>query len=287
MRVQFDELYGPWAFIAGASMGIGAAFSHEAAARGLNVVMMARGEELLLKTADEVRSQHGVEVRTVAADLGDPNIGAIVDQITNDIEVGLFVYNATVAPAGRFLDVPLDVQLASVEVNCSSLLRLLHVFAPKMAARGRGGIGIVSSLAGTQGSVRFGTYNSAKAYQWILAETLWSELGDSGVHVNNIFVGATASPNYNSFKETLDVELCNRYNDDALDRARWRLMHPAEPHDVALALYDKLADGPICFTNEDDEFVGLASLAMSRVEAVEMWRKLQETSVRIADQQAV
>ena len=53
--MSFQERYGPWAFIAGASMGIGAALSHEAAARGLNVVMLARGEALLKEEADRVR----------------------------------------------------------------------------------------------------------------------------------------------------------------------------------------------------------------------------------------
>ena len=149
--MSFADRYGPWAFIAGASMGIGAAFSHEAAARGLNVVMMARGEETLRKTADEVGQRHGVEVRPLVADLADPSIGDIVADSTDDLEVGLLVHNATIAPQGRFVGVDLDVQLASVAVNCASPVVLCKHFAPKMAARHRGGIGLVGSLGGAPG----------------------------------------------------------------------------------------------------------------------------------------
>src|SRR5687768_9461451 len=136
----FSERYGPWAFVAGASQGIGAAFCHQAAARGVNVVMLARNESQLQQAADDVRSRHGVDVRTVSADLADREIGEIVDGVTHDIDVGLFVYNATVAPQGRFLDVPMDDQLRSIAVNCTTPVVLCNLLAPKMVARRRGGI---------------------------------------------------------------------------------------------------------------------------------------------------
>ena len=214
-------------------MGIGRAFSMEAAARGLNVVMIARGDETLQSTAAQVREQYGVQVRTLTADLANPDIGLIVEEATRDLSIGLFVYNAAVAPAGRFLDVPLDRQLLSVTINCAVPVILCNLFAPKMVERGRGGIGIVCSNGGLQGSVNFGTYNAGKAFEWILAETLWAELSNAGVHVNNIFVGPTSSPNYNSFKETLDPELCGRTESkDLLDRIRARLMDPSPPEEV-------------------------------------------------------
>ena len=63
---DFRDRYGPWALVAGASMGIGAALSDEIAGRGLNVVMLARGAELLEAEAQAVRERHGVEVRTLS-----------------------------------------------------------------------------------------------------------------------------------------------------------------------------------------------------------------------------
>ena len=84
---------------------------------------------------------------------------------------------------------------------------------------------MISSMGGTQGAVNFSTYNAGKAFEWILTETLWTELGDRRRgRTSTCFVGATSSPNYNSFQETLDPELCNRTDtDDPLDRARSRL----------------------------------------------------------------
>ncbi|MBX6388637.1 MAG: SDR family NAD(P)-dependent oxidoreductase [Frankia sp.] len=284
---SFAEKYGPWAFIAGGSMGIGRALSLEAAARGLNVVINARGRESLAKTAAEVRARHGVEVRELAADLADPRIGELVAEATSDLQVGLFVYNATIAPIGRFLDIPLDLQLTSVQMNCATPLRLLYEFAPKMVARGRGGISLVSSTGGTQGAVTSATYNAGKAFEWILAESLWGELGDHGVDVTAMLVGPTSSPNYNAFKDTLDPELCSRADsEDLLDRMRNGLMNPAEPEEVAVSLYDGLGNGPVTWTRPLDKWITTKSLAMARDEVTVTWRRLMETSTRPPEKQA-
>lgn len=283
----FADRYGPWAFIAGASMGIGAALSHEAARRGCNVVLLARGQEALDATAAEIEEQHGVQTRTVSADLADPEIGSVVAGAVDDLDIGLFVYNAAVAPAGPFLDADLDLQILSVKVNCLTPTILCHHFGQRFVARGRGGLGMVSSNAATQGAINFSTYNAGKAYEWILAESLWAEWRDKGVDVTNIFVGATSSPNYNSFQETLDPSLCDKGDtDDPLDRARYRLMHPNPPEQVATALYDQLPAGPVCYADPDDEFVSRRCFALPRTEAVQVWTGLQETSLRIPDKQA-
>jgi short-subunit dehydrogenase len=288
MTGRFAEKYGPWAFVAGASTGTGAALSHEAARRGLNVLMMARGAARLEEAARSVRQAHGVEVATLAADLAHPDVAHRVREAAAGLEVGLFVYNAAVAPAGRFLDVDLDKHLLSVAVNCATPVSLCHLLAPAMVERGRGGIALVSSNGGIAGAVNFSTYNAGKAFEWILAETLWAELGESGVDVTAILVGATASPNYNAFKETLDPELCGRRDtDDALDRARARLMNPNPPQQVAAALYDQLGSGPVCWADPDDEFVSRKCLAMPRDEAVAVWRGVQETSTRVPERQAL
>src|SRR5579862_531525 len=268
----FTQRYGPWALVAGASMGIGAAFSHEAAARGLNVVMMARGKDLLERVAADVRERHGIKTLAVVADLADPGVGEVVAAATDGLDIGLFVHNAAIAPQGRFMDVDLDVQLASVAVNCASPVILCKLLAPKMAARGRGGIGLVSSLGGLQGSINFALYNAGKAFQWVLAETLWAELKPLGVDVNCILVGATSSPNYLAYMETLDRALCDKPGaDNPLDRARNRLINPCPPEQVARALYDQLGDGPVCFSDPDDAWIAEATFRLPRDEATRTW----------------
>jgi short-subunit dehydrogenase len=284
---SFADRYGSWALIAGASMGIGRALSHGAAARGCNVVLLARGRDILEETAAEVAGRHGVATRTLAADLADPDIGTIVAAATDDLDIGLFVYNAAVAPAGPFLDGDLDLQVLSVKVNCLTPTILCHHFGQRLVARGRGGIGMISSMGATQGAINFAAYNAGKAYEWILAESLWAEWKDRGVDVSNIFVGATASPNFNSFQETLDPELCNRGDTDSpLDRARYRLMHPSSPEQVASALYDQLGNGPVGYADPHDEFVSRACFALPRADAVGVWTGLQQTSLRIPEKQA-
>ena len=63
--MDFKDQYGPWALIAGASEGLGAAFADECASRGCNVVLIARRQELLDETATGIRERHGVETRTL------------------------------------------------------------------------------------------------------------------------------------------------------------------------------------------------------------------------------
>ncbi|MBL7502240.1 SDR family NAD(P)-dependent oxidoreductase [Frankia sp. CNm7] len=284
---EFQARYGPWAVIAGASMGIGAALSHEAARRGLNVVLLARGKEQLEATAAEVAARHGVQTRTIAADLASPGVGDVVADATRDLDVGLFVYNAAVGPNSRFIDGDLDLHLLSVDVNCRTPVILCHHFGRRLVERGHGGIVMISSMGGTQGAVNFSTYNAGKGFQWILTESLWTELADRGVDAVNVFVGATSSPNYNSFQETLDPELCSRVDtDDPLDRARSRLMRPSTPEEVATASYEGLGQGPVAYTHPDDAFVSERCFALPRAEATLVWRALQETSTRRPDRVA-
>lgn len=284
MTESFAQRYGPWAFVAGASMGIGAGLADEAARRGLNVVLLARGAEQLEATAAAVAERHGVETRTIAADLAAEDIGQIVAEATDDLEIGLFVYNAAVGPNARFVDGDLDLHLLSIAVNCRTPTVLTHHLGAKMVERGRGGVVMISSMGGTQGAVNFSTYNAGKAFQWILTETLWTELADRGVDATCVLVGATSSPNYDAFKETLDPELCNRTDtDDPLDRARSRLMRPSTPEEVAQASYDGLGKGPVAYASPDDEFVSHRCFELSRADATGVWRALQETSTRRPD----
>jgi len=102
MTRDLAERYGAWAVVAGGSDGIGASFANEIAARGMNVVIVARRVPVLEAMAEELRSRHDVEVRTVALDLGTSDAVAKPAQETADLEVGLFVYNGRVAwPRGR------------------------------------------------------------------------------------------------------------------------------------------------------------------------------------------
>ncbi len=192
----FRETYGPWAVVAGGSEGLGAAFADEIARRGVNVVLVARRAGPLEATAGRLRRERAVEVITVAADLTSPGALDQVSAAVADIEVGLLIANAAVAPSGRFLDCAAAEIAAAVDLNCRTSMLLAHAFAPKMAERGRGGVIFVSSLAGLQGVPTLAAYSATKAFLISLGESLWAELRPSGVDVLTACPGAVATPGY-------------------------------------------------------------------------------------------
>ena len=106
------------------------------------------------------------------------------------------IYNAAVSVIGSFLEHPIEDYREELEVNCRRPLELAHLFARPMAKRGRGGILLMSSLAGTQGSPFIAHYGATKAWNTVMAEGLWGELGEHGVDALTCRAGATRTPKY-------------------------------------------------------------------------------------------
>jgi uncharacterized protein len=192
----FVRRYGTWAVVAGASEGLGAAWAEALAARGLNLVLLARRPEVLTATAEAIRSRHPVEVRTQAFDLASPGFGTELEHLVGSLEVGFGVFNAAHAPRGQFLELSLEDQLRSLDVNCRGPLTMAHVLGKRMAARGRGALVLMSSLTAFQGSPFITTYGATKAFNLVLAEGLWFELRDRGVDVLACAAGATRTPGF-------------------------------------------------------------------------------------------
>jgi len=193
---RFQARYGPWALIAGASMGLGAEFARQIAAMGPNVVLVARRADVLAQLGKQIAQEYGVQVRTLALDLAiADSIAAIIDQ-TKDLEIGLLVYNAAFSAVGSFIDTSLDDHLREIDVNCRGPLMLSHQLGQAMLARQHGGIILMSSLGATQGSALIANYAATKAYNLLLAESLWDELREVGVDVLACAAGAIATPNY-------------------------------------------------------------------------------------------
>ncbi|HET9156585.1 MAG TPA: SDR family NAD(P)-dependent oxidoreductase [Myxococcaceae bacterium] len=192
----FRRRYGSWAIVAGASEGLGAAWATALAARGLNLVLFARRPEVLDATAATIRARHGVEVRTQALDLARPGFASELERLAGTLEVGFGVFNAAPAPRGPVLDLGLDVQLRSVDVNCRGPLTMAHVLGSRMAVRNRGGLVFMSSLAAFHGSPFIAAYGATKAFNLVLGEGLWFELQSRGVDVLACAAGATRTPGF-------------------------------------------------------------------------------------------
>ncbi len=196
VQTPFPKRYGPWAVIAGASEGLGAAFAEALAMRGQNLVLVARRPALLDALAAKLRAERGVDIKTVACDLAEPSFMEVILRETAGLEVGVAVYNAAYAPVGPLLDRPLDELLRVIDVNVRGPLSFAHGLAPGMVARGRGGVVLMSSLAGFQGSPRIATYAASKAFIRVLGESLWGELRPKGVDVVVSCAGAIRTPGY-------------------------------------------------------------------------------------------
>jgi short-subunit dehydrogenase len=201
MSSPFKETYGPWAVVAGASEGIGAAFAHSLAARGLNVVLIARRPEPLNILAAELRSQYNIETQTLAADLAADDVLQTVAQATGHLNIGLLVYNAAHSIIGPYLRHTPEQHARTVAVNCRAPLLLSHHFGQRLAQRApvngkRGGMVLLSSLTAFQGTPLVASYGATKAYNLVLAEGLWDELQPQGIDVIASCAGATLTPGY-------------------------------------------------------------------------------------------
>jgi short-subunit dehydrogenase len=197
----FKEKYGPYALVVGGSYGLGAAFAEALARRGMNLVLLARNEDALNATAARLKETYGVDVVAFAADVVDYT--SVKQQLTDlKRDIGLLVYDAAYAPIGRFEDVTEDQLLTATEVNVRAPLLLTKFLSAPMIERGRGGIILMSSLAGSQGSPNIAAYAATKSFNAILAEGLWKELKPHGVDVLACMAGAILTPGYQEAENT-------------------------------------------------------------------------------------
>jgi short-subunit dehydrogenase len=221
--MDFAERYGPWAVVAGASEGVGASVARLLGARGVNVALVARRQVPLEAVAATVAT----ETRTVTLDLSTDGAEAALAAATDDLEVGLLVYNAGADPhKSLFLDKPVETWQEMVRRNCNAVLGSAHHFGTRMVARGWGGIVLVTSGAAWAGGSRLATYGASKAFDLVLGEALWAEFRPLGVDVLVAVLGATDTP---AFRRVLDGR---------------EFEGMADPDDVARDMLDNLAEGP-------------------------------------------
>jgi len=190
----FGKKYGPWAVVTGCAMGIGASFVEQLAARGLNLVLVDNQAEPVAEQAGRLRSR--VDVRECIVDLSDAVQVSRALESMADLEIGLLVANAAHAATAPWLEIPLEDKLRQIQVNCVAVTQMVDILSRAMAQRGRGGIIMMSSMAARVGSPLVATYAATKAFDLILAESLWAELGEQGIDVLGVLPGATRTPGF-------------------------------------------------------------------------------------------
>ena len=194
--MNFQQRYGKWGLVAGSSEGLGAAYAKELASLGLNLILVARRGELLQSLAAQLSDQYGIKVKTIALDLSASDAAEHIVQQTMELDIGLLVYNAAFSAVGPFLERSMQDHLNEIHTNIHSPLKLVYLLGQRMLARGYGGIILMSSLSAFQGSAYISNYAATKAFNIVLAESLWEEWRPRGVDVLVCVSGAVKTPNY-------------------------------------------------------------------------------------------
>ena len=180
----------PVTLITGPSAGLGAEFARQCAARGEELMLVARRRDRLEAIAAETGNAH-----VIAADLSEADSAA---RLVSEVErlgftVDTLINNAGFGLAGRFAGLPRERQRAMIDLNIGTLTELAHLVLPAMLERRRGAILNVASTAAFQPGPHFAVYFATKAYVLSFTEALHQELKGSGVRVSALCPGPTAT----------------------------------------------------------------------------------------------
>ncbi|NHO66697.1 SDR family NAD(P)-dependent oxidoreductase [Aestuariicella hydrocarbonica] len=241
---DFQDKYGPWAVIIGASHGTGAESARQLAAQGLNCALVARSAPALLALKKELKTRYRVEARVITADLStEAGVHHVQDSLV-DLDLGLMVFNAG-APAypSKFLNAPLQTWQDLLNLGANALMTLTYSIGQQLRERGKGGILLMGSHAGLGGNKKFAMYTATKGFMLNFGESLWMELKDQGIDVLNFLIQVVDTPTLRKEMQRAGIEGCDS---DTIPG-----VYPAEAI-VKLALRE-LPNGPTFIHPEDEE----------------------------------
>jgi short-subunit dehydrogenase len=190
--------------ITGASSGIGMGLAKLFAADGSDLVLVARREDRLNELAEELKSEHGIEVHVLPKDLSKKTSPKeIFNHLKKEkIEIDVLVNNAGFGSRGTVSELDTDLQVDMVQVNAAALTHLTSLFLPGIIERGQGGILNVGSLAGFQPGPNLAVYFATKAYVLSFTEALAEEISNPNIKVSCFAPG----PVKTEFGEKSDLE---------------------------------------------------------------------------------
>jgi uncharacterized protein len=173
------------ALVTGASSGIGEQFARQLAARGHDLVLVARRADRLESLAEQVPTQAHVVACDLATDAA--SLAGRVEQL--GVGVDLLVNNAGFGTSGPFVENDPAREAEEVRLNCEAIVTLCHAFLPAMIDRRRGGVINVASSAGMQPIPYEAVYAATKAFALNFTDALHTELRGSGVRVMSVNPG--------------------------------------------------------------------------------------------------
>lgn len=213
--------HGAWALITGASDGIGRATALELASQGLDVILVARRENLLREVGQACEAL-GRRTLLLALDLAAHDAAARVDEATLELDVGILIAAAGFGTSGPFVDNARENELEMVDVNCRATADFAHRFGKRFAQRGRGALVLFSSIVAFQGVPLSANYAATKAYVQSLAEGLRVELRAHGVQV----IACAPGPVHTGFAKRAGMVLGNAATPEEVARAIASALRP-------------------------------------------------------------
>jgi hypothetical protein len=197
------------ALVTGASSGIGRDLARLFAADGYDVILVARRADALASLASELTGQYKIAATAIAADLTAPDTPSRLfdDLQRRNIAVDVVVNNAGFGLRGTVAELPLDRQLAMIQVNVTALTALTRLFLPAMLQRPSGGVLNVASTAAFQPGPLMAVYYATKAYAESFTEALADEVRDSPLRVTCLCPGPTST----EFADTAGVTESNLF----------------------------------------------------------------------------
>ena len=182
------------ALITGASTGIGAVYADRLAKRSYDLILVARSEEKLSEVAARLKAT-GRSIETMAADLTKKeDVQRMAERLSTDSTITALVNNAGIGSAGRLLDANIDDLESMIYLNVTALTRLALAALPGFVARKNGLIINIASVVALAPDLLNGTYSGTKAYVVNITQALKNELEGTGVTVQAVLPGATATP---------------------------------------------------------------------------------------------
>lgn len=182
----------PAVLITGASTGIGAAYAARFAARGHDLILVARDQTRLETLAAELRAQNGVSVEVLKADLTrTEDLEAVGVRLRDDPRIGVLVNNAGANVSGAFTSLSTAQALNLVALNTTAVVALSSAIAPRLAKDGRGAIINIGSVVGLAPEYAMVVYGATKAFVLHFSQALAAELGPQGVYVQAVLPSGT------------------------------------------------------------------------------------------------
>ena len=187
-----------YALITGASSGIGRHYATELARRGYDIIAVSNQPEALATTAEELRTEFGVDVRTMCVDLACADSARTMFDECEELglEVEVLVCNAGMLLFGTLMRTDAERLQTIIDLHCTTTTLLVRYFGSKMKERGRGKILIMSSSTAWLPYPTISHYSATKSYLKSFASAIWYELHRHGVSVTAVFPGAVDTPFY-------------------------------------------------------------------------------------------